>query len=288
MGAEYSGELITDGLEDMDCGVVQAVEGVGGVACASAEERYQGRLNSDAQQYTHVPLTMVNRREIPQACLSNKLSKLTLATFDEDANRSKTTLETVNKLKAKKRKLLQQAEEEASALQTEIDLEKKRLRQIVGKVESEEVNPHLRGGRVENHLGKTSPSSPDRDSNLDLLVLSSRVQHDKRVSQLRHREIFPELVLHSNAAAALLQTTPRLIGSMLTLLDAVRLTNQLSGVVDQLSGVEVDHVSGVVDHVSGVVDQPAGGVDQMSGVVVDQGAGIVDQVSGVVDHRCLV
>nr|CAD7198605.1 unnamed protein product [Timema douglasi] len=54
-------------------------------------------------------------------------------------------------------------------------------------VELEEVNPHLRGGRVENHLGKTIPSSPDRDSNLDLPVLSSRAQHDKRVSQLRHR-----------------------------------------------------------------------------------------------------
>nr|CAD7395187.1 unnamed protein product [Timema cristinae] len=51
----------------------------------------------------------------------------------------------------------------------------------------EEVNPHLRGRRVENHLGKTTPSSPDRDSNLDLPVLSSRAQHDKRVSQLRHR-----------------------------------------------------------------------------------------------------
>ncbi|CAG2053344.1 unnamed protein product [Timema podura] len=51
----------------------------------------------------------------------------------------------------------------------------------------EEVNPHLRGRRVENHLGKTTPSSPDRDSNLDLLVLGGRAQHDKRVSQLRHR-----------------------------------------------------------------------------------------------------
>nr|CAD7457771.1 unnamed protein product [Timema tahoe] len=51
----------------------------------------------------------------------------------------------------------------------------------------EEVNPHLRGGRVENHLGKTTPSSPDRDSNLDLPVLGGRAQHDKRVSQLRHR-----------------------------------------------------------------------------------------------------
>nr|CAD7256601.1 unnamed protein product [Timema shepardi] len=57
----------------------------------------------------------------------------------------------------------------------------------IGKVESEEVNPHLRGGRVENHLGKTTPSSPDRDSNLDLPVLSGRAQRDKRVSQLRHR-----------------------------------------------------------------------------------------------------
>nr|CAD7198265.1 unnamed protein product [Timema douglasi] len=48
-------------------------------------------------------------------------------------------------------------------------------------VELEEVNPHLRGEKVENHLGKTTPSSPDRDSNLDLLVLSSRAQHDKRI-----------------------------------------------------------------------------------------------------------
>nr|CAD7262143.1 unnamed protein product [Timema shepardi] len=61
------------------------------------------------------------------------------------------------------------------------------LKQGIRKVELEEVNPHLRGGRVENHLGKTTPSSPDRDSNLDLPVLSSRAQHDKRVSQLRHR-----------------------------------------------------------------------------------------------------
>nr|CAD7265492.1 unnamed protein product [Timema shepardi] len=57
----------------------------------------------------------------------------------------------------------------------------------IGKVELEEVNPHLRGGRVENHLGETALSSPDRDSNLDIPVLSSRAQHDKRVSQLRHR-----------------------------------------------------------------------------------------------------
>nr|CAD7567584.1 unnamed protein product [Timema californicum] len=50
----------------------------------------------------------------------------------------------------------------------------------IGKIELEEVDPHLRGGRVENYLGNTTPSSPDRDSNLDLSVLSSRAQHDKR------------------------------------------------------------------------------------------------------------
>nr|CAD7265966.1 unnamed protein product [Timema shepardi] len=53
------------------------------------------------------------------------------------------------------------------------------------KVELEEVNPHLRGGRVENQLGKTTLSSPDQDSKLDLSVLGSRAQHDKRVFNLR-------------------------------------------------------------------------------------------------------
>nr|CAD7197527.1 unnamed protein product [Timema douglasi] len=57
----------------------------------------------------------------------------------------------------------------------------------IGKVELEGVNPHLCGGRMENHLGNTTPSSPDRDSKLDLPVLSSRAQHDTRVSQLHHR-----------------------------------------------------------------------------------------------------
>nr|CAD7426959.1 unnamed protein product [Timema monikensis] len=56
----------------------------------------------------------------------------------------------------------------------------------IGKVELEEVNPHLRGGREENYLRKTTPSSPDRDSNLDLPVLSSRAQHDKH--EIRSKE----------------------------------------------------------------------------------------------------
>nr|CAD7427373.1 unnamed protein product [Timema monikensis] len=58
----------------------------------------------------------------------------------------------------------------------------------IGKVELEEVNPHLRGERVENHLGKNAPSSPDRDSNLDLAILSSRAQHDKRINGKQDRE----------------------------------------------------------------------------------------------------
>nr|CAD7593131.1 unnamed protein product [Timema genevievae] len=57
----------------------------------------------------------------------------------------------------------------------------------LGRLNLGEVNPHLRGGRVENHSGKTTPSSPDRDLNLDLPVLGGLAQHDWRFSQLRHR-----------------------------------------------------------------------------------------------------
>nr|CAD7259727.1 unnamed protein product [Timema shepardi] len=53
-------------------------------------------------------------------------------------------------------------------------------------VELEEMNPHLHGGMVKNHLGKTTPSSPDRDSNLDLPVLGGRAQHDSRRAILKH------------------------------------------------------------------------------------------------------
>nr|CAD7443309.1 unnamed protein product [Timema bartmani] len=76
----------------------------------------------------------------------------------------------------------------------EIDLLQFRVRRLlnigglgIGRLNLEEVSPHLRGGRVENHSGKTTPSSPDRDSNLDLPVLGGLAQHDWRVSQLRHR-----------------------------------------------------------------------------------------------------
>nr|CAD7258492.1 unnamed protein product [Timema shepardi] len=75
----------------------------------------------------------------------------------------------------------------------------------IGKVELAEVNPHLRGGRVVNHLGKTTPSSPDRDSNLDLAVLSSRAQHDKC----------------SGSCESLMSPTERMAGSVPGLLDTL-------------------------------------------------------------------
>nr|CAD7589541.1 unnamed protein product [Timema genevievae] len=53
----------------------------------------------------------------------------------------------------------------------------------LGRLNLEEVNPHLRGGRVENHLGKSTPSSPDRDSNHDLPVLDGLAQHDWRTTR---------------------------------------------------------------------------------------------------------
>nr|CAD7432662.1 unnamed protein product [Timema monikensis] len=59
-----------------------------------------------------------------------------------------------------------------------------------GEIDRKEVNPHLRGRRVENHLGKTTTSSPDRDSNLDLPVLSSRAQSDKRQMERTSRGKF--------------------------------------------------------------------------------------------------
>nr|CAD7603412.1 unnamed protein product [Timema genevievae] len=48
----------------------------------------------------------------------------------------------------------------------------------LGRLNTEEVNPHLRGGRVENYLGNNHPSSPERDSNLYLTILGSIAQHE--------------------------------------------------------------------------------------------------------------
>nr|CAD7199857.1 unnamed protein product [Timema douglasi] len=102
----------------------------------------------------------------------------------------------INKKKLEEKKKDYDIEQRMKELREEVSLEGLRptTRQMrhpligdarIGKVELEEVNPHLRGGKVENHLGKTTLSSPDRDSNLDLPVLSSRAQHDKREEKLK-------------------------------------------------------------------------------------------------------
>nr|CAD7260156.1 unnamed protein product [Timema shepardi] len=61
-GANYSGESVTDSSENMDCGAVQAVEGVVGTACAGAKDGYKGRLNiygdsiyDDEDEYPYAP-----------------------------------------------------------------------------------------------------------------------------------------------------------------------------------------------------------------------------------------
>ncbi|CAG2058540.1 unnamed protein product [Timema podura] len=46
----------------------------------------------------------------------------------------------------------------------------------LGRLNFKEVNPHLRGGRVQNHLETPTPHSSDRDSNLDLPGLGSMAQ----------------------------------------------------------------------------------------------------------------
>nr|CAD7573761.1 unnamed protein product [Timema californicum] len=50
-----------------------------------------------------------------------------------------------------------------------------------GRLEDEYILGDIVGRKRENRLGKTTPSSPDRDSNLDLSVLGGRSQLDKRV-----------------------------------------------------------------------------------------------------------
>nr|CAD7568496.1 unnamed protein product [Timema californicum] len=74
----------------------------------------------------------------------------------------------------------------------------------IGKVELEEVNLHLHGGRVENHLGKTTPSSPDRDSNLDLPVLkqSSSTRQALHPTEIR-TSISPSSAVELNTTSAL-------------------------------------------------------------------------------------
>nr|CAD7599478.1 unnamed protein product [Timema genevievae] len=48
----------------------------------------------------------------------------------------------------------------------------------LARLNLEEANPHLRGGRMEKYLGKNHPSSPNRDSSLDLPILGNLAQHE--------------------------------------------------------------------------------------------------------------
>nr|CAD7196188.1 unnamed protein product [Timema douglasi] len=50
LGIIVSRTLVTNGLEDMKCGAVQAVKRVVGEAWSSVEERFKGQLNSEVQQ----------------------------------------------------------------------------------------------------------------------------------------------------------------------------------------------------------------------------------------------
>nr|CAD7567215.1 unnamed protein product [Timema californicum] len=188
MGAEYSGELITDSLENMDCGAVQTVERVGGAAGASAEERYKGRLNSETQQPNvekpppSTPDRDLKPRSHPHRVMESKggginvffqhqfgsAVKLLRNLLSWQGLVSDRVLQDVALGSVLNRYLL-------AALRT---CEPTDAANKCTMVELEEVNPHLRGGRVENHLGKTTPSSPGRDSNLDLPIFSSQAQHD--------------------------------------------------------------------------------------------------------------
>nr|CAD7440966.1 unnamed protein product [Timema bartmani] len=105
----------------------------------------------------------------------------------------------------------------------------------LGRLNLEEVNPHLRGGRVENHLGKTTPSSPDRDSNLDIPVIGGLTQHDWRVSQLRHRESKFLTCSRSYRNSDLSKTK-------------ARVTDRTS---HQMRWVEEDKGEGHIDHLAG-------------------------------------
>nr|CAD7571403.1 unnamed protein product [Timema californicum] len=48
----------------------------------------------------------------------------------------------------------------------------------LGSLDLKKVNPHSSVVRVENHLGKTTPCSPDRDLNINLPALVSLAQHE--------------------------------------------------------------------------------------------------------------
>ncbi|CAG2058744.1 unnamed protein product [Timema podura] len=77
----------------------------------------------------------------------------------------------------------------------------KREQALDGKA-FKEVYPHIRGGRVENHFGKTSLSTPDQDSNLDLPVIDSLAYYETSALDHATTEMGEMAVLSSTTACA--------------------------------------------------------------------------------------
>nr|CAD7454965.1 unnamed protein product [Timema tahoe] len=73
----------------------------------------------------------------------------------------------------------QQAPQGTQALEQRLAVLVAEKLELSGEIEAKEVYPHLCGGRVENHFGKTTLGTPDRDSNFDLSVVGSLVQHER-------------------------------------------------------------------------------------------------------------
>nr|CAD7590978.1 unnamed protein product [Timema genevievae] len=48
----------------------------------------------------------------------------------------------------------------------------------LGRLYLEDVHPHLHGGRLENHFGKTTVRTPDKESNIERPVIGSLAQHE--------------------------------------------------------------------------------------------------------------
>nr|CAD7193745.1 unnamed protein product [Timema douglasi] len=249
MGSEYSGELVMDGSENMDCGAVQALEKV---EAKELEEENNSTKGVKPKKGAALPkgrkVTLsgsetlkspYGRRVAPMVDdeLRKKYDKVAGATKAKRVKKSKegeekdefdilgdtptkslaerlgNSPEQLEKKMATKKKETKQTKAPRTKKEPakKIDSPKKKGRKrpswesgssdevnssddedgseavsvpvrTTTRRAAEEVNPHLRGGIVENHLGKTTPSSPDRDSNLDLPVLNGQAQHDSALA----------------------------------------------------------------------------------------------------------
>nr|CAD7398412.1 unnamed protein product [Timema poppensis] len=242
MGSEYSGELVMDGSENMDCGALEKVEAkeleeennsTKGVKPKKGAALPKGRKvtlsgsETLKSPYGRRVAPMVDdelRKKYDKVAGATKAKRVKKTKEGEEkdefdilgdtptkslAERLGNSPEQLEKKMATKKKETKQTKAPRTKKEPakKIDSPKKKGRKrpswesgssdevnssddedgseavsvpvrTTTRRAAEEVNPHLRGGRVENHLGKTTPSSPDRDSNLDLPVLNGQAQHD--------------------------------------------------------------------------------------------------------------